>query len=106
MHTYAHQEDEASVVQDLMNAAKIQALAEDNRQLKAENDRLRTASLKINVSAALPPAYVMCICVRACVRACVRVCLCVFLHLHAKQTTYLRSRYFVFTARASAAKEC
>jgi hypothetical protein len=51
-----HQEDEASVVQDLMNSAKIQALAEDNRQLKAENDRLMASCLKINVCAARPPS--------------------------------------------------
>lgn len=45
------QEDEASVVLDVMNTAKIQALTEDNRQLKAENDRLKASALKLNVAA-------------------------------------------------------
>ena len=38
--------DDMGVVQDVMNAATIQAITEDNRQLKAENDRLKQKALR------------------------------------------------------------
>lgn len=46
-------DDEMGIVQDVMNAAKIQALTEDNRQLKAENDRLKAGALRLNLAGAV-----------------------------------------------------